>query len=90
MGLSRPNLQLALKLPHKATIVPLISRSSFQDWHPWRNLNLVRAWKEKHVDILYAYIGGLAADYNSIVASLTDWDDDISLHFVNSILLTHE
>ena len=41
-------------------------------------------------DQILQLLGGLAADYNSIVASLTAWDDDISLHFVNSILLTHE
>ena len=35
-------------------------------------------------------LGGLRADYNSSVASLTAREDDISLHLVHNILLIHE
>ena len=35
-------------------------------------------------------LAGLRADYNSIVASLIAWEDDLSLHSVHSILLTRE
>ena len=33
-------------------------------------------------------LGGLSPEYNSIVASLTTRDDDLSLHSVHNMLLT--
>ena len=41
-------------------------------------------------DQILQLLAGLGADYNSIVASLTAQEDDLSLHSVHSILLTHE
>ncbi|RVW62372.1 Retrovirus-related Pol polyprotein from transposon RE1 [Vitis vinifera] len=41
-------------------------------------------------DQVLQLLGGLRADYNSIVASLTAREDDISLHLVHNILLIHE
>ena len=41
-------------------------------------------------DQILQLLGGLGADYNSIVASLTAREDEMSLHSVHSILLTHE
>ena len=41
-------------------------------------------------DQILQILGGLGHEYNSIVASLTSRDEDLSLHFVHSILLTHE
>ncbi|RVW93124.1 Retrovirus-related Pol polyprotein from transposon RE1 [Vitis vinifera] len=44
----------------------------------------------KERDHILQLLGGLGPDYNSIVASLTAREDDLSLHSVHSILLTHE
>ena len=44
----------------------------------------------KERDQILPILGGLGLEYNSIVASLTTREDDLSLHFVRSILLTHE
>ena len=41
-------------------------------------------------DQILQLLGGLGADYNSIVASLTAHEDEMSLHSVHNILLTHE
>ena len=41
-------------------------------------------------DQILQLLGGLGVDYNSIVASLTVREDEMSLHFVPNILLTHE
>ena len=41
-------------------------------------------------DQILQLLGGLGADYNSIVALLTAHEDDISLHSIHGILLTHE
>ncbi|RVW25398.1 Retrovirus-related Pol polyprotein from transposon RE1 [Vitis vinifera] len=41
-------------------------------------------------DQILQLLSGLGAEYNPIVASLTARDDDIQLHAVHSILLTHE
>ncbi|KAJ9678334.1 hypothetical protein PVL29_020488 [Vitis rotundifolia] len=41
-------------------------------------------------DQIIQLLGGLGADYNSIVASLTAREDEMSLHSVHNILLTHE
>ena len=41
-------------------------------------------------DHILQLLGGLGADYNSIVASLTTREDEVSLHSVHTILLTHE
>ena len=40
-------------------------------------------------DQILQLLAGLRADYNFIVASLTTREDDLSLHPVHSILLTH-
>ena len=45
---------------------------------------------ENDRDQILQLLGGLWADYNSIVASLTTREDEVSLHTVHSILLTHE
>ncbi|KAJ9672694.1 hypothetical protein PVL29_026062 [Vitis rotundifolia] len=44
----------------------------------------------KESDHILQLLGGLGSEYNSIVASLTAREDDLSLHSVHSILLTHE
>ncbi|RVW80238.1 Retrovirus-related Pol polyprotein from transposon RE1 [Vitis vinifera] len=44
----------------------------------------------KETDHILQLLGGLGSEYNSIVASLTAREDDLSLHSVHSILLTHE
>ena len=44
----------------------------------------------KNKDHILQLHGGLGPKYNSIVASLTTWEDNFSLHFVHNILLTHE
>ena len=41
-------------------------------------------------DQILQLLGGLGVDYNSIVASFTIREDDMSLHSVHNILLTHE
>ena len=41
-------------------------------------------------DQILQLLGGLGVDYNSIVASLTVREDEMSLHSVPNILLTHE
>ena len=41
-------------------------------------------------DQILKLLGGLRANYNSIVAFLTAREDEMSLHSVHSILLTHE
>ena len=41
-------------------------------------------------DQILQLLGGLGADYNSMVALLTAHEDDISLHSIHGILLTHE
>ena len=41
-------------------------------------------------DQILQLLGGLGANYNSIVAFLTAREDEMSLHSVHSILLTHE
>ena len=44
----------------------------------------------KERDQILQILGGLGHEYNSIVASLTSRDEDLSLHSIHSILLTHE
>ncbi|RVX17039.1 Retrovirus-related Pol polyprotein from transposon RE1 [Vitis vinifera] len=44
----------------------------------------------KEIDHILQLLGGLGSEYNSIVASLTAREDDLSLHSVHSILLTHK
>ena len=44
----------------------------------------------KETDHILQLLGGLGSEYNSIVASLTAREDDLSLHSIHSILLTHE
>ena len=41
-------------------------------------------------DQILQLLGGLGANYNSIVASLTTHEDDISLHLIRSMLRTYE
>lgn len=41
-------------------------------------------------DQILQLLAGLEADYNPIVASLTAREDDLTLHSVHSILLSHE
>ena len=41
-------------------------------------------------DQVLQILGGLGADYNPIVASITAREDDISIHSIHSTLLTHE
>ena len=41
-------------------------------------------------DRVLQVLGGLGADCNPIVASITAREDDISIHFIHNILLTHE
>ncbi|WKA00350.1 hypothetical protein VitviT2T_018711 [Vitis vinifera] len=41
-------------------------------------------------DQVLQVLGGLGADYNPIVASIIAREDDISIHFIHNILLTHE
>ena len=41
-------------------------------------------------DHILQLLGGLGVEYNSIVASLTAREDEVSLHTVHSILLTYE
>ena len=41
-------------------------------------------------DQILQLLTGLGANYNSIVASLIAWEDNLSLHSIHSILLTHE
>ncbi|WKA05198.1 hypothetical protein VitviT2T_023177 [Vitis vinifera] len=41
-------------------------------------------------DQIFQLLGGLGADYNSIVASLTAREDEMSFYSVHNILLTHE
>ena len=41
-------------------------------------------------DQILQLLGGLGVDYNSIVASFKIREDDMSLHSVHNILLTHE
>ena len=41
-------------------------------------------------DQVLQILGGLGVDYNPIVASITAREDDISIHSIHSILLTHE
>ena len=40
-------------------------------------------------DQIIQLLSGLGVEYNPIVASLTARDDDLQLHEVHSILLTH-
>ena len=35
-------------------------------------------------------LGGLCLDYNSLVASITTWDNEISLDLIHNMLLMHE
>ena len=44
----------------------------------------------KERDQILQILGGLGYEYNPIVASLTAREEDLSLHSVQSILLTHE
>ena len=44
----------------------------------------------KERDQILQILGGLGLEYNSIVASLTSRDEDLSLHSIHSILFTHE
>ena len=44
----------------------------------------------KENDQILHILRGLSLNYNSIVTSLTTREDDLSLHYVQSILLTHE
>ena len=44
----------------------------------------------KERDLILQILGGLGPDYNSIIASLTTRENDLSLSSVHSILLTHE
>ena len=41
-------------------------------------------------DQIIQLLSGLGVEYNPIVASLTARDDDLQLHEVHSILMTHE
>ena len=41
-------------------------------------------------DQILQLLSGLGVEYNPIMASLTARDDDLQLHAVHSILLTHE
>ena len=41
-------------------------------------------------DHILQLLGGLGVEYNSIVASLTAREDEVSLHTTHSILLTYE
>ena len=41
-------------------------------------------------DQVLQLLGGLGAEYNSIITSLTAREDEVSLHSVHNILLTHE
>ncbi|WKA06475.1 hypothetical protein VitviT2T_024372 [Vitis vinifera] len=41
-------------------------------------------------DQVLQILGGLGVDYNPIVASITSREDDITIHSIHSILLTHE
>ena len=52
------------------------------------NLAAIRESVSERDQILQLF-AGLRADYNFIVASLTTREDDLSLHPVHSILLTH-
>ena len=53
------------------------------------NLAAIRESVSERDQILQLF-AGLRADYNFIVASLTTREDDLSLHPVHSILLTHK
>ncbi|RVW20572.1 hypothetical protein CK203_109692 [Vitis vinifera] len=44
----------------------------------------------KETDHILQLLGGLGSEYNSIVASLTTREDDLSLYYVHNILLTYE
>ena len=44
----------------------------------------------KEIDQILQLLGGLGLKYNAIVASLTTRDEELSLHSVHSMLLTHE
>ena len=44
----------------------------------------------KERDHIVHILGGLCLKYNSVIASLTTREDDLSLHSVHSMLLTHE
>nr|CAN75274.1 hypothetical protein VITISV_043735 [Vitis vinifera] len=44
----------------------------------------------KETNHILQLLGGLGSEYNSIVASLTACEDDLSLHSIHDILLTHE
>ena len=44
----------------------------------------------KERDQILQILGGLGHEYNSTFAPLTSRDEDLSLHSVHSILLTHE
>lgn len=41
-------------------------------------------------DQILLLVGGLGANYNSMIASLIAHEDDVPIHSVHSILLTHE
>ena len=53
------------------------------------NLAVIRE-PVKETDHILQLLGGLGSKYNSIVASLTAREDDLSLYSVHNILLTHE
>ncbi|KAL6316706.1 hypothetical protein AAG906_019637 [Vitis piasezkii] len=55
-----------------------------------RTMQLRLAFQTTKKDQILQLLSGLGAEYNPIVASLTARDDDIQLHVVHSILLTHE
>ena len=44
----------------------------------------------KEIDQIVQLLGGVGSEYNAIVASLTTMDEELSLHSVHSMLLTHE
>ena len=56
------------------------------------NSDYLAAFSEyvKERDLIHQILGGLGPDYNSIIASLTTRENDLSLSSVHSILLTQE
>ena len=44
----------------------------------------------KETDPILQLLGGLGSKYNDIVASLTTKDEELSLHSVHNMLITHE
>ena len=44
----------------------------------------------KEIDQILQLLGGLGSEYNAIVASLTTRDEELSLHSIHGMLLTHK